>query len=55
MAVMTRQALFGAAWARPLTQIAEELGITSTGLKKICGRACRAAGGPGSPGRVAER
>ncbi len=38
MAVMTRQALFEAAWERPLTDIAEDIGITSTGLKKICDR-----------------
>jgi hypothetical protein len=38
MAVITRQDLFEAAWARPLTEIAEELAITSTGLKKICDR-----------------
>lgn len=38
MAAMTRQALFEAAWARPLTDIAEDIGITSTGLKKICDR-----------------
>lgn len=38
MVVMTRQALFEAAWERPLTEIAEDLGITSTGLKKICDR-----------------
>lgn len=38
MAVMTRQALFEAAWERPLTEIADDLGVTSTGLKKICDR-----------------
>ncbi|MFZ3005364.1 MAG: hypothetical protein WA047_04260 [Phenylobacterium sp.] len=38
MTVMSRQALFEAAWKRPLTEIADELGITSTGLKKICDR-----------------
>jgi hypothetical protein len=38
MTVMTRQALFEAAWERPLTEIAEDLGLTSTGLKKICDR-----------------
>lgn len=38
MAEMTRQALFEAAWTRPLTEIAEDIGITSTGLKKICDR-----------------
>ncbi|MDO8914003.1 MAG: hypothetical protein Q8N10_04565 [Phenylobacterium sp.] len=35
---MSRKALFEAAWKRPLTEIADELGITSTGLKKICDR-----------------
>ena len=38
MTVMSRQALFEAAWKRPLTEIADDLGITSTGLKKICDR-----------------
>jgi hypothetical protein len=38
MSIMTRQALFEAAWERPLTDIAADLGITSTGLKKICDR-----------------
>ncbi|MBU1513252.1 MAG: hypothetical protein KKA25_04080 [Alphaproteobacteria bacterium] len=38
MVAMTRQALFEAAWERPLTEIAEDIGITSTGLKKICDR-----------------
>jgi hypothetical protein len=38
MTVMSRQALFEAAWDRPLTELADELGITSTGLKKICDR-----------------
>jgi hypothetical protein len=35
---LSREALFAAAWERPLTEIAEEMGITSTGLKKICDR-----------------
>lgn len=38
MTVMSRQAMFEAAWKRPLTEIADDLGITSTGLKKICDR-----------------
>ncbi len=38
MTIMSRQALFDAAWTRPLTDVAEDLGITSTGLKKICDR-----------------
>lgn len=38
MTVMSRQALFEAAWDRPLTEVADELGITSTGLKQICDR-----------------
>lgn len=35
---LTREALFEAAWDRPLTQVAAELGITSTALKKTCDR-----------------
>jgi hypothetical protein len=38
MTVMSRQALFEAAWERPLTDVAADIGITSTGLKKICDR-----------------
>jgi len=38
MTVMSRGALFEAAWERPLTDLAADLGITSTGLKKICDR-----------------
>ncbi len=38
MTVMSRQAMFEAAWQRPLTEIADDFGITSTGLKKICDR-----------------
>lgn len=38
MTVMSRAALFEAAWRRPLTEVAADLGVTSTGLKKICDR-----------------
>jgi hypothetical protein len=35
---LTRQELFEAAWDRPLTKIAAELGVTSTALRKTCDR-----------------
>lgn len=35
---LTREALFEAAWDRPVTQVAAELGISSTALKKTCDR-----------------
>ena len=35
---LTREELFEAAWDRPLTKVAAELGITSTALKKTCDR-----------------
>lgn len=38
MTVMSRQALYEAAWERPLTEIAAELGVTDVGLRKICDR-----------------
>lgn len=38
MAVKSRQALFEAAWQRPLTALAAELGVTDVGLRKICDR-----------------
>lgn len=38
MTVMSRQALFEAAWQRPLTDIAAEFGISDVGLRKICDR-----------------
>lgn len=38
MTVLSRQALFEAAWQRPLTDIAAELGISDVGLRKICDR-----------------
>jgi hypothetical protein len=38
VAIFTREALFKAAWSRPLTEIASEIGISSTGLRKICDR-----------------
>ncbi|MDO8380134.1 hypothetical protein [Phenylobacterium sp.] len=38
MTVMSRQALFEAAWQRPLTDIAAELGVSDVGLRKICDR-----------------
>lgn len=38
MTVMSRQPLFEAAWQRPLTEIAAELGVTDVGLRKICDR-----------------
>ena len=38
MHTLTRQELFEAAWDRPLTKIAAELGVTSMALKKTCDR-----------------
>jgi hypothetical protein len=35
---LTRQELFEAAWDRPLTKVAAELGVTSTALRKTCDR-----------------
>jgi hypothetical protein len=35
---MSREELFNAAWDRPLTTVAAELGVTSTTLKKTCDR-----------------
>lgn len=35
---MSREDLFNAAWDRPLTTVAAELGVTSTALKKTCDR-----------------
>lgn len=35
---MSREELFNAAWDRPLTTVAAELGVTSTALKKTCDR-----------------
>ena len=35
---LTREALFEAAWDRPLEQVAAELGITPTALKRTCDR-----------------
>ena len=38
MRQISRNELFEAAWARPLTKVAAEFGVTSTALKKICDR-----------------
>jgi AcrR family transcriptional regulator len=35
---ITRQALYEAVWARPLSQVAAELGLSAGGLSKICDR-----------------
>jgi len=36
--ILTRERLYELAWQRPLSVIAAELGITGTGLRKICDR-----------------
>lgn len=38
MTIMSREALLEAAWQRPLTDIAAELGVSDVGLRKICDR-----------------
>ncbi|HEY8572728.1 hypothetical protein [Phenylobacterium sp.] len=38
MTVLSRDELFQRAWDRPLTDVAAELGVTSTALKKTCDR-----------------
>lgn len=38
MHTLTRQQLFEMAWVRPLTDVAAELGVTSTAVKKTCRR-----------------
>ncbi len=38
MSVMTREGLYQQVWARPMFKVAADLGVTGTGLKKICDR-----------------
>ena len=38
MPQLTRSDLYASVWARPLNKVAAELGITGTGLKKLCDR-----------------
>ena len=35
---LSRQALYDLVWAKPMTKVAAELGLTGTGLKKVCDR-----------------
>ena len=39
MRTVSRQALFSDVWARPLSTIAPEYGLSDVGLRKICDRA----------------
>ncbi len=38
MITVTRETLYEQVWSRPMTKVAEEYGLTSTGLKKTCKR-----------------
>ena len=33
---LTRRAMYDLVWSRPMTKVAEDLGISDVGLKKIC-------------------
>ena len=35
---LTRQALYDAVWAEPMSRLAPTYGVTGTGLKKVCDR-----------------
>lgn len=35
---LTREELFARVWETPLTRVAEQIGITPTGLLKVCWR-----------------
>jgi hypothetical protein len=35
---LTRRAIYDLVWSRPMTKVANELGISDVALKKICGR-----------------